>query len=82
MIRILREYEAGGSSPEPVAALTPPVLSGNLGLPLIPGQRWGRVTFSHPMTCGLTPFGKGHLNRRIMRNYRIDRGGRRPYVVA
>ena len=33
IIRILRQYEAGGSSPEPVAALTSPVLSGNLGFP-------------------------------------------------
>jgi hypothetical protein len=29
-IRMLWEYEAEGSSPEPFAALTPPVLSGNL----------------------------------------------------
>jgi hypothetical protein len=66
IIRILREYEAGGSSPEPFAALTPPVLSDNLGFPEFLANVGGRVTCSHPMTCGLTPFGKGHLSYRIM----------------
>ena len=66
IIRILREYEAGliaGARCRPHPAIR------QSRIPLIPGRRWGpdhRITCSHPMTCGLTPFGKGHLNYEAM----------------